>query len=236
MSKARVRADESVDGLYHGLRGRHGGKSSRANGYLYEGYFRGEQALLLKLLNPRASIIVDIACGSGLMLLPIRHRDQTVIGLDFNREACAHARENGLMVVRADAFTLPFADASVDELINCQFFNQQPAAAVAQLVAECARVLRPGGNAIFVWRNGPAWVHRLARGCLAGLNRIRGHADFPYEDHSLERVSSYGAEHGLSVVRRAVSFPPLRWCTDDVGSFSARLIGASNICILTRPQ
>lgn len=235
MNDERVRADAGVDDLYHGLRGRHGAGSPRANGYLYAGYFRGEQALLLPLLDPKADVIVDIACGSGLMLLPLLAANRAVIGLDFNREACAHARNNGLRVIRGDAFALPFADSSIDELINCQFFNQQPAAAVEQFVAECARVLRPGGKAILVWRNGPAWIHRLARAGVAGLNRIRGRADFPYEDHSIESVDAMGSRYGLVAVRRAVSFPPLRWCSDDISSLRARLIGASNICVFTRP-
>ena len=42
MSKREISADRAVDDLYADLRHRHGDRSSRANGYLYEGYFRAE--------------------------------------------------------------------------------------------------------------------------------------------------------------------------------------------------
>ena len=51
MSKREISADRAVDDLYVGLRRRHGDRSSRANGYLYEGYFRAEQLILFSLLG-----------------------------------------------------------------------------------------------------------------------------------------------------------------------------------------
>jgi SAM-dependent methyltransferase len=234
MSKDEIAADRRVDGLYAQMRERYGGANPRANGYVYEGYFRGEQALLFELLDDNAAVLVDVACGSGLMVQPLIPRRRQVLGIDFNRDACVAARANGLDVVRGDAFRLPLADAAADEIVSCQFFNQQRPEAVARFVSECARVLRNDGQAVFVWRNGSAWVHRLALFALGTLERWRGAPVFPYENHGFTDIDAYAGAAGLVVAARYVSFPPLRWRSAAVTSLPARLIGASNICVLKK--
>jgi SAM-dependent methyltransferase len=235
MTKKEIAADRDVDSLYASLRGRYGERNSRANGYLYDGYFRAEQRILFSLLNADARVLVDVACGSGLMMQPLIAQRNQLIGIDFNADACRAAKSNGLTVVRGDAFRLPLADTSIDEIVTCQFFNQQTPEAVQQFIAESARVLRSRGRLIMVWRNGSAWIHRLALACFKWIDRARGLPSFPYENHSLESVRAYAAATGLTVDRQAVSFPPLEWCSDETGSERAKWIGASNICILSKP-
>ncbi len=230
----RIAADRDVDALYAELRRKHGNVNSRANGYVYEGYFRREQRRLFSLLNPAARVLVDVACGSGLMVLPLVGRREHVIGIDFNDDACRAAHANGLPIVRGDAFRLPLGDASVDEIVCCQFFNQQSAAAVRAFVAEVARVLRAGGRAVLVWRNGDALVHRVALGLLATLDRWRGRALFPHVNHSLGDIGTYARAVGLTSVHESVSFPPVSWHSVKTRSLAARVIGASNVCVLAK--
>lgn len=235
MSREEVGADRDVDELYADLRGRYGERNARANGYLYEGYFLREQAILFSLLNARAPVLVDVACGSGLMVQPLIAERRQVIGIDFNADACRAARANGLAVVRGDAFRLPLGDTTIDEIVTCQFFNQQKPAAVRQFVAESARVMRAGGRLVMVWRNGTAWIHRLALAVFKGIDRVRGLPNFPYENHSQESLGVYAAAAGLTVELQAVSFPPARWSSEALHSRRAQWIGASNICILSKP-
>ena len=236
MNKKQITADRDVDKLYASIRCRYGGRNSRANGYLYDGYFRSEQRILFSLLNPQAQVLVDVACGSGVMVQPLIVQREQVIGIDFNADACRAARANGLTVIRGDAFRLPLMDGAVDEIVTCQFFNQQTPAAVEQFIAECARVLRDGGRLIMVWRNGSAWVHRITLACFKWIERARAIPSFPYENHSLESVRGYAATAGLMVDRVAVSFAPLGWFSGEIGSRRAQWIGASNICILRKPE
>ena len=236
MNKNDIAADRRVDGLYAQLRGRYGGANPRANGYVYEGYFLGEQALLFELLNDDAPVLVDVACGSGLMVQPLLKRRRQVLGIDFNRDACTAARANGLEVVRGDAFRLPLADAGIDEIVTCQFFNQQRPEAVARFITECARVLSPGGQVVMVWRNGSAWIHRFALRVFGTLDRWRGAPAFPYENHAFGDIDAYAQLAGLEVASRYVSFPPLRWRSPAVTSLAARMIGASNICVLKKTE
>lgn len=234
MINQKIAADRDVDKLYAGLRRRFDRNNSRANGYLYEGYFRREQHILFSLLNSEASILVDVACGSGLMVQPLIDMRNQVIGIDFNVDACSAAQKNGLTVVRGDAFALPLADASVDEIVTCQFFNQQQPSAVQHFIAESARVLRPGGRVIMVWRNGTAWVHRLALLCFGLAGKLRRLPSFPYANHSQAFIRVHAANAGLAVVSQSVSFPPLGWQSSAIDSVLAHIIGASNICVLEK--
>lgn len=234
MDNNEVSADRSVDKLYKSMRDRHGVENSRANGYLYEGYFLNEQQLLFALLDTDADVLVDVACGSGLMVLPLANEQRTIFGIDFNARAARAAFNNGLNVIRGDAFHLPFADCCVDEIVTCQFFNQQKSEGVRQFIYESARTLRPGGRLIMVWRNGTAWVHRIALLLFGTLDRLRGLPLFPYENHSFSNIEEYAQSAGMSLVAQMVSFPPTKWCSPTIDSWKAQLFGASNICIVEK--
>lgn len=229
-----MRGDKTTDGLYAGMRDRFGEASPLANGYRYRGYFLREQALLLSLLDSSAPVLVDVACGSGLMLAPLLGQRALVFGVDFNADACRAAAANGFPVVRGDAFALPLPDAAIDEITCCQFFNQQTPAAVASFVREAARVLRPGGRAVFVWRNAGAFVHRVAHFGLTAMDRLRGREVFPQYGHAFADVDRYAADAGLEVGTKLVSFPPLGWRSARVGGVLAGAIGASCVLVASR--
>ena len=230
-----MRVDKRTDRLYADIRERFGDRNPLANGYRTRAYFLREQSVLHGLLDPDASIVVDIACGSGLMLRPLVDGRRVVFGIDFNADACQAALTNGFPVVRADAFALPLRDASIDELTSCQFFNQQRAEGLKIFALEAARVLRPGGRAVLVWRNGAALVHRLAHACLSVVDRLRGLPEFPQFVHSIEDLRTYLTAAGLEIEHEEVSFPVLRWRSKDIMGLAAGIIGASCIVIARKP-
>lgn len=234
MKATKPKADESVDALYQSLRSKHGDDNSKANGYLWHGYFLREQKILFGLLNPEANVILDVGCGSGLMCAPLVEKRALVAGVDFNQEACMDAKANGVAIVRGDAFELPVASESIDEIVCCQFFNQQSESAVMQFVSESARVLRPGGHVIMIWRNHEAYVHRVALALFRILERMRRLPKFPYENHTIESISRIGKQFGMTEQYTAVAFPPFSWVNQATGSWQASIIGASNISILTK--
>ena len=210
MRKKEASADRSVDAKYASVRARHGATSGRANGYRLHRYFVAEQALLLDLMGSVTGIVVDLACGSGLMGLPLKRDDCTVIGLDFNAAACADCLENGLPVVRGDAFSLPFADNSIDHAFACQFFNQQQPEQIARMLSECARVMRDGGRLTLVWRNHHAWIHRLAHCVFTVSDLVRRQPRFPVYPHPLREVEEVCRDAGFSCLDSLVSFPLLQ--------------------------
>ncbi|MBP5858647.1 class I SAM-dependent methyltransferase [Marivibrio halodurans] len=245
-----ARADRTVDALYQGLRGRFGGTGPGANGYVTAGFFRREQRVLLALVVATAAgrddppVILDIACGSGLMLgdatararLPAGTR---VLGLDFNARACRDAAANGVRIARGDAFRLPFADGALSHAVNCQFLNQQTAAARAPFLAEAHRVLAPGGHLILLWRKADSWPHRAVNALLSARDRRAGRPVFPQVDHPMAALIAEAEATGFRVARAGVTLPVAPrpgGAAPVLGARSplARPLGASNLLVLRK--
>jgi SAM-dependent methyltransferase len=98
--------------------------------------------------------ILDLGCGAGIDTILAAHRtgpSGTVIALDFLPEmlerTAAAAREAGLgnvETLEGEMEAIPRPDASVDLIISNGVINLS--ARKARVMAECARVLRPGGR------------------------------------------------------------------------------------------
>ena len=234
MSEPKPRADHEVSALYDDLRDKYGAANSKANGYVSHAYFVREQTILFRLLNPKASAVLDVGCGSGLMCSPLVGKRELVMGVDFNPAACFDAKSNNLLAIRGDAFSLPLSDSSVDEIINCQFFNQQSAAAVTKFIEESARILTDGGRLIMIWRNGRAYVHRAAEFLAKILAAATRRSTFPYVNHSMKEIETIAGRCGLTMDYQAVSFPPLDWVSENYQGVFASCLGASNICVLSK--
>lgn len=98
--------------------------------------------------------VVEVGCGAAQCARWLVTRGAEVVGVDLSagqlRHAAGLAARTGIAVplVRADAGRLPLRDASVD--LACSAFGAVPFVAdSAAVMAEVARVLRPGGRWVF---------------------------------------------------------------------------------------
>lgn len=114
-----------------------------------------EGALLRLLPETGVEELLDIGTGTGRMLEVLGPRVQRAVGIDQSREMLAIARtkleEAGLRnchVRQADMYQLPFPSGSFDAAVVHQVLHF--AEAPAELLAEAARVLRPGGRLLVV--------------------------------------------------------------------------------------
>jgi SAM-dependent methyltransferase len=96
------------------------------------------------------SRVLDLASGSGAMAATLaaesaRSSAPWVVSLDLSAAELAEARRRGRAgpMVRADAVGLPFADASFDAVVSSA--GLMVVGRIARVLAEVARVLRPGG-------------------------------------------------------------------------------------------
>ncbi len=100
-------------------------------------------------LEPGARVL-DIACGTGNVTIPLARRGAMVTGLDMMphllEEARARAAREGLRIRFDEGFaeTLPYPDGSFDVLVS--MFGIMFSPLPATVASEMARVLRPGGR------------------------------------------------------------------------------------------
>jgi SAM-dependent methyltransferase len=145
-----------------------------------EGLHEGDVRLLGEVAG-RA--VLEVGCGSAPCARWLAAHGAHVVGLDLSRamlqRGLAAMRSGGPQpsLVQASADALPFADASFD--IACSAFGAVPFVAdSATVMAEVARVLRPGGRWVFSVNHPMRWVFPDDPG-PAGLT-----ATIPYFDRT----------------------------------------------------
>ncbi len=136
----------------------------RAEGRLKHAWVSREVDRLLPGGNRR---VLDIGCGAGFALKHLAKEGHSGYGVDRSPSSLRMAREFAaplpLRLQVADAYQVPYEDASFDVVLALDFLEhvEQP----EKVVAEAARLLRPGGLFFF---------HTFNRNPLAWLIIIKG--------------------------------------------------------------
>jgi len=117
---------------------------------------RGRFAMLHWIAEARArlvppaqrdgSLLLDLACGGGLLAPHLAGTGHRHVGLDLSPTALPLARRHGVVPVRGDVLRLPFADEVADVVVAGEVLEH--VAEPLQLLAEACRVLRPGGTLV----------------------------------------------------------------------------------------
>jgi 2-polyprenyl-6-hydroxyphenyl methylase/3-demethylubiquinone-9 3-methyltransferase len=91
-------------------------------------------------------VLVDIACGGGLLAPHVEPLGYRHIGVDIGEQATRMVGEHGVTAVRADVLSLPLADAVATVVVAGEVLEHVHD--VPRLVAEICRILRPGGTVV----------------------------------------------------------------------------------------
>ena len=92
------------------------------------------------------SLLLDLACGGGLLAPHLAGTGHRHLGLDLSASALPLARAHGVVPVRGDVLHLPFRDAVADVVVAGEVLEHVREPLV--LLAEACRVLRPGGTLV----------------------------------------------------------------------------------------
>jgi len=153
-------------------------------------WYRAAHARLIDALAERPGAdgpLLDAGCGTGgfLARLATAFPARPLFGLEYNPVAAARAaRKSGAAVCAGTVNALPFPDATFGAVVSvdvlCHMAVQEAAA-----LAECRRVLRPGGTLLL---NLPAYdwlksahdarVHTARRYTAGGITRTLQAAGF----------------------------------------------------------
>jgi SAM-dependent methyltransferase len=165
-------------------------------GVLVENYWyrRHEAAYrwVLATQRVRGAVVVEAGCGEGYGAALLAEAGADVVGLDLDHPTLMHAAHHypRLAAVRANLVALPVSSAVADLVVSSQvvehLWDQD------RFVAECARVLRPGGSLVVTTPNrrtfppGNVFHHRELDAAEL-VNLVGGH---------LEVTAVLGVRHG----------------------------------------
>jgi SAM-dependent methyltransferase len=154
----------------------------------------------------RGKAVLDVGCGAGVEVVRFSRGGARVFGVDVSGQAVRLTRQNlahhglraGLAI--ADGEGLPFPAETFDFIFAHGVV--QYAADDRAVVAECRRVLKPGGTVIFQVYNRVSWLHLLSKVMKVPLE---------HEDAPVLRRYSIGEFRALVGAFRTVEIVPERF-------------------------
>ena len=118
-----------------------------------QGYFefinRLEAQLVLELCRDKK--VLEVGCGTGVILEKIASQAKRAAGVDLSPEMVARARDKGLEAYQANATKIGFKDNSFDLVYSFKVLAHIPQAREA--ISEIRRVCKPKGLMILEFYN-----------------------------------------------------------------------------------
>jgi len=108
-------------------------------------------------LAGKTGLLLDIPCGTGRFARVASELTYTVVGADISLQMLASNESK--MLVQADAFRMPFRDASFDLVLAMRLLFHYPKP--EQILSEIHRTLLPGSTTVFDTLNTLSLRHLL---------------------------------------------------------------------------
>jgi len=98
---------------------------------------------------PEGSLVVELGCASGVRYFGKRY---SMVGCDLSFKSLRNLDGVYGCLVQADAAAcIPLPDQTVDAVVSSYFWEHIPPDIKPRMLAECYRILRPGGKIIFLY-------------------------------------------------------------------------------------
>ena len=115
--------------------------------------------------------LLDVGCGAGEWLVSMHELGWQVEGVDFDCQAVEAARQSGVPAKCGSLQHQAFLDNSFDAITLNHVIEHVPDP--AETVAECARILKPGGKLVLLTPNSTSLSHRIFKENWRGLEPPR---------------------------------------------------------------
>jgi 2-polyprenyl-6-hydroxyphenyl methylase/3-demethylubiquinone-9 3-methyltransferase len=125
-------------------------------------WFAASRAEHIPQAPPGGGVLVDLACGGGLMAPYAARLGYRHVGVDLGLPGLELGRARGMLPVRGSVLAVPLADGCADVVVAGEILEH--VADDVAVLAECARLLRPGGTLV---------IDAIAATRLAGLIAVR---------------------------------------------------------------
>ena len=105
---------------------------------------------------PAEGHVLDLGCGTGRVTADLRHRGLLVAGMDVSRGMLVEARRRDpeVPVVVGSLVNLPFGHGTAGGVLAWYSVIHTAPAGLPAVVAELARVLRPGAPCLIAFQSG----------------------------------------------------------------------------------
>jgi len=159
---------------------------------------RDHAAFVLRALDAAGGRgpVLDVGCGSGLLLRALKRRGVPVTGLDFSPTAAAIAwRANGVPCACGNPAGPPFRDGAFR--VVTMFHVLEHVEDPAGYLTSAGRLLASGGRLVVQVPDAASWLFLLLRERWSGLDVPRHLIDFRASD-----LEALLGSRGFEVVRR----------------------------------
>jgi 2-polyprenyl-6-hydroxyphenyl methylase / 3-demethylubiquinone-9 3-methyltransferase len=109
-------------------------------------WFAASRADHIPQAPPGSGVLVDLACGGGLMAPHAARLGYRHVGVDLGLPGLDLGRARGMLPVRGSVLAVPLADGCADVVVAGEILEHVDDDVA--VLAECARLLRPGGTLV----------------------------------------------------------------------------------------
>ena len=114
------------------------------------------EAFAEMLGDDEGALVAEVGCGAGRVMRHLHDRGLRMVGFDLSpaMAAVARASDATLPVAAAHAEALPVRDGTLGGLVAWYSLINMPTPSVAAVLAEFARVARPGAPVLLAFQSG----------------------------------------------------------------------------------
>lgn len=161
------------------------------------------RAWVIPPASPSGAVLVDLACGGGVLAPHVAGLGYRHVGLDLTASALRLAAEHGVRPVRGDVLDLPLPDGCADVVVAGEILEH--VTDLSRAVAEACRILKPGGLLVLDTLADTAAARLLA---VRIAERIPGGAPKGIHDPKLfvnrDELRRMAAAHGVPLTLRGL--------------------------------